>query len=301
MFWVNDFPSLLLGSLAAAVCGLWGNFLILRRQSLLGDAISHVVLPGIVVGFLVVGGAATATALQFATLIGALLAALAAVALIELIRRTGLIESGAAMGVVFTAMFAAGVLLLEQTDASKVHIDVEHALMGGLERVVWTAALSGPGSLAALADAPAEIWRIALVYLFSAILVVVFLKELRMVSFDPAFAEASGVPARWVGFAIAAMTALAAVAAFDAVGSILVIAMFVCPAATARVLTDRLARQIWLSQLVAIIGAVGGYMLAAFAAPALGLERGVSAAAMIAVTAGLIQAVAMIATAKRRQ
>ncbi len=290
----NDLPSLLLGALAASVCALWGNFLILRRQALLGDAISHVVLPGIVVGFIAVGAVSAAT-LQFATLLGALGAALLAVALIELVRRTGLIESGAAMGVVFTAMFAAGVLLLEQTDASSAHIDVEHALMGGLERAIWTAGFREGAlfDLAAWASLPAEIFRVAIVYLLSAALILVFYKELRMASFDPAFSDAVGAPARWIGFGVASMTAVAAVAAFDAVGSILVIAMFVCPAATARLLTDRLDRQIWISQGVALASALVGYWLAAFLAPALGLERGLSAAAMIAVTAGLAQVIAM--------
>ena len=289
MSWANDFPSLLLGVLSACVCALWGNFLILRRQALLGDAISHVVLPGIVLGALAVGFASP-VALQTATLVGALLAAFAAVGLIELIRRTGLIETGAAMGVVFTAMFAGGVLLLEQSGASSAHIDVEHALMGGLERVVW---LSGP--------LPAEIWRVALVYALSVGLTALFYKELRMASFDPAFADAVGVPARWIGFGIAVMTALSAVAAFDAVGSILVIAMFVCPAATARLLTDRLDAQIWISQGVAAAAAIIGYLIAGFVVPAAGLERGVSAAAMIAVTAALIQLAAMLRAAKVRR
>lgn len=299
---VNDFPSLLLGVLAATTCALWGNFLILRRQALLGDAISHVVLPGIVVGFVAVG-AVSAAELQVATLLGALGAALGAVALIELVRRTGLIEPGAAMGVVFTAMFAAGVLLLEQTDASSAHIDVEHALMGGLERAIWIAGYRD-GALfdaEAWASLPASIYRLALVYALSLGLIVAFFKELRMTSFDPAFADAAGVSARWVGFGVAAMTAIAAVAAFDAVGSILVIAMFVCPAATARLTTDRLDRQIWISQGAAVLAAILGYWLAAFAAPALGLERGLSAAAMIAVAAGLLQLVAMLWSVSRRR
>ncbi len=101
---------ILIGVLAAIACALPGNFLILRRQALIGDAISHVVLPGIVVAFLITGTITTA-----AMMVGAAGAAILAVVLIEAIRRLGRIEPGAAMGVVFTALFAGGVLLLEQS------------------------------------------------------------------------------------------------------------------------------------------------------------------------------------------
>lgn len=125
-------PPMLIGALAAVACALPGNFLVLRRQALIGDAISHLVLPGIVVAFLLTGATSAGP-----IMLGAAAAAVVAVALIEAIRRLGRIEPGAAMGVVFTAMFAAGVLLLEQSDTSQVHLDVEHALYGNLESLIW--------------------------------------------------------------------------------------------------------------------------------------------------------------------
>ena len=134
-------PPLLIGLFAAVACALPGNFLVLRKQSLIGDAISHVVLPGIVVAFLLTGRVAA-----WPMMLGAAAAALVAVVLIEAIRRLGRIEAGAAMGVVFTAMFAGGVLLLEQSDTSNVHLDVEHALYGNLESLIWLDA-TGWGSL----------------------------------------------------------------------------------------------------------------------------------------------------------
>jgi len=118
---------MLTGIFVAVACALPGNFLVLRRQALIGDAISHVVLPGIVVAFLLTGVVST-----WPMLLGAAGAALVAVLAIEGVRRLGKIESGAAMGVVFTAMFAGGVLLLEQSDTSNVHLDVEHALYGDI-------------------------------------------------------------------------------------------------------------------------------------------------------------------------
>ena len=123
---------ILIGVFASIACALPGNFLVLRKQALIGDAVSHVVLPGIVAAFLVTG-----TVASLPMLLGAAAAAIAAVLMIEAIKRLGRIEAGAAMGVTFTAMFAGGVLLLEQTDTSNVHLDVEHALMGNLESLVW--------------------------------------------------------------------------------------------------------------------------------------------------------------------
>ena len=122
-FVILSLTPLLIGVLAAIACALPGNFLVLRRQALIGDAISHVVLPGIVVAFLVTGTVST-----WPMLLGAAGAAIVAVVMIETVKRLGNIEPGAAMGVVFTALFAGGVLLLEQSDTSQVHLDVQHAL-----------------------------------------------------------------------------------------------------------------------------------------------------------------------------
>ncbi|MEK9661574.1 MAG: metal ABC transporter permease, partial [Alphaproteobacteria bacterium] len=162
---------LLIGTLAAVACALPGNFLLLRRQALIGDAISHVVLPGIVVAFLVTG-----TVAAWPMMLGAATAAIVAVMLIEAVRRLGQVEPGAAMGVVFTALFAAGVLLLEQTDTSGVHLDVEHALYGNLESLIWLDArgwtsLTDPAALAGL---PPQLPRIALVALLVTLFVGIY-------------------------------------------------------------------------------------------------------------------------------
>ncbi|MBA5779227.1 metal ABC transporter permease [Stappia sp. F7233] len=286
-----DFPSILLGSLAALGCGLLGNFLVLRRQSLMGDAISHVVLPGIVLGFLVTG-----TVDSLPMMLGAGVAALISVGLIELIRRLGRVEPGAAMGVVFTSMFAAGVLLLEQSGAGGVHLDVEHALYGNLESAVWLEA-TGFGDLLRpeiLADLPVSVTRLAVVNLAIVAFVALLYKELKLVSFDPLFADTLGISSRLVGTLLIVMVAVAAVAAFDAVGSILVIAMFICPAATARLMTDRLGTQLWISAGVAVASGILGYFAAALGPQLLGVDMSVSAAGMIAVVAGLFQTVAML-------
>jgi manganese/zinc/iron transport system permease protein len=282
---------ILIGTFAAIACALPGNFLILRRQALIGDAISHVVLPGIVVAFLVTGVVET-----MPMLIGAAGAALLAVILIEAVKRLGGIEPGAAMGVVFTTLFAAGVLLLEQSDTSKVHLDVEHALMGNLESLIWFSA-TGWGSLLdpkALAGLPPELGRMALVAALIAVLTLVFWRWLKIATFDEGFAQALGIPARRLGLGLVITAAIAAVAAFDAVGSIIVIAMFICPPAAARLMTNRLEHQIWWSVGFAVLSAVAGYVLAGYGPLWLGGQNAVSAAGMIAVVSGLILGLACL-------
>ncbi|WP_085817538.1 metal ABC transporter permease [Roseovarius halotolerans] len=278
-------PPILIGTLAAIACALPGNFLLLRRQALIGDAISHVVLPGIVLAFLVTG-----TVAAWPMMLGAGAAALVAVLMIETIRRLGRIEPGAAMGVVFTTMFAAGVLLLEQSDTSGVHLDVQHALYGNLESLIWLEA-TGWDSLwdvQALAALPPELPRIALTLLVVAVVMLLSWRPLVLSTFDEGFARTLGLPVRAIGVGLVSLAALAAVAAFDAVGSIIVIAMFICPPAAARLMTDRLGTQIWWSLGFATLSAVLGYVLAGYGPLWLGGTHALSAAGMIASVSGVI-------------
>ncbi|MGB7240925.1 MAG: metal ABC transporter permease [Sulfitobacter sp.] len=280
---------MLIGICVAVACALPGNFLVLRRQALIGDAISHVVLPGIVVAFLLTGAATT-----WPMLLGAAGAAVVAVIAIEVIRRVGRIEAGAAMGVVFTAMFAGGVLLLEQSDTSSVHLDVEHALFGNLESLIWLDATGWSSLLdpTALAGLPVELSRMALALLGVAGFVVIFWRPLKISTFDEGFAQTVGMRTGPLGLALVIVSAIAAVAAFDAVGSIIVIAMFICPPAAARLMTNQLEHQVAWSVLFAVIAAVLGYVIAGYGPIWLGAGDSVSAAGMIASVSGVILAIA---------
>lgn len=282
---------MLIGILASVACALPGNFLILRRQALIGDAISHVVLPGIVVAFLLTGVVAA-----LPMLLGAAGAAVLAVILIEAIKRLGRIEPGAAMGVTFTTLFAGGVLLLEQSDTSSVHLDVEHALMGNLESLVWLRATDWSSLMDpwALAGVPEELPRIAVVCFAVIVLTLVFWRWLKISTFDEGFAQALGLPVGMIGMGLVITAAIAAVAAFDAVGSIIVIAMFICPPAAARLMTNGLERQVLWSVLFAVVSAVGGYVLAGYGPLWLGGDDAVSAAGMIATVSGVILALACL-------
>jgi manganese/zinc/iron transport system permease protein len=289
---------LLIGVLAAVTCALPGNFLLLRRQALIGDAISHVVLPGIVVAFLLTG---TVAALPM--MAGAMGAALVSVVLIEAVRRTARIEAGAAMGVIFTTLFAAGVLLLEQSDTSGVHLDVEHALYGNLESLIWLDATGWASLLdpVALAGLPPELPRMAVAFCVVALAIRLMWRPLALATFDEGFAATLGLPVRALGLALVMLAALAAVAAFDAVGSIIVIAMFICPPAAARMMTNRLLAQVAWSIAFASIAAVLGYVLAGYGPLWFGYDSSVSAAGMIATISGLILGVTMVIGPRRHK
>ena len=268
-----------------------GSFLVLRRDSLLGDALSHAVLPGIIAGFAMTGARA-----GLPMLLGALAAALLAVVAISLVRRVARLESGAATGAVFTSFFALGLMLMEATGARSVDLDLDCVLFGQLESVVWLEA-QGFGSLldpAALAALPRQLFLLAAVALVLAGLVALLWRPLHLLCFDPDYAAAIGLPARGLELALNLMVAAAAVAAFEAVGSILVVAMLVCPAAAIRLLTDSYRAQVLGgAALGAALGALG-YALAGPLPAAFGQAFSLNAAGVIGTLGGLAVAGAML-------
>ena len=292
-----DLAPMLAALFAACACALLGNFLVLRRQSLMSDAISHAVLPGIVLAFILSGTRATAA--MFA---GAALAAAITIVLIGLVKRHARLESGAAMGVVFSIMFAAGVVLIEQSGARNVDLDADCVLYGQLEHILWLA----PKTLASLRepavwlDMPRQVTTLAATFVVCALAIGLFWKELKIASFDPQLATALGFSAGRIDMALMFLVGVVAVAAFESVGSILVIAMFICPAAAARVLTERLATQVWLSLAFAAVAALGGYVLAAFGPGWFGSSGSLVASGMIAVVSGVILAASVLARGRSR-
>ncbi len=277
--------------LAAVTCGLLGNFLVLRRLSLMGDAISHGVLPGLVIAFLL-----SSSRHPLAMFAGAAAAGVATVVLVELVKRFGRVEPGAAMGVVFSLMFALGVLLIERADVRHVDLDADCVLHGQLEMLWWPGA---PASLrevispATLEAVPRQVWTLLAACGLAAAFVTLLFKELRLAAFDPALATSLGFNASLLHLLLTVFVAMATVAAFEAVGSILVIAMLVCPAATARLLTDRLGPQLLVSVVAAIAAAVAGYAGATLVPAAIGGES-VNAAGSITVAGGLLLTAAVL-------
>ncbi|WP_022703075.1 metal ABC transporter permease [Pseudorhodobacter ferrugineus] len=290
-FVVLSLVPILIGVLAAVSCALPGNFLLLRRQAMMGDMMAHSVLPGLIMGFLLTGQVS-----GWVMFAGAGVAALISALMVEAVVRLARVDPGAAMGMTFTTMFASGVLLLELTGASGVHLDVEHALYGNLESLIWLDA-QGWSSLidpVALAGLPPELAQLGVVLAVLSVLMWVFWRPLVMASFDAGHAAVLGLPVGGISLGVVAATAMASVAAFTAVGSILTIAMLICPPATARLLTNRLGVQVFLSIGVAVLSAVIGYVMAGFGPEWLGLSGAVSAAGMIAVTSGILLALAAV-------
>ncbi|MCA3272039.1 MAG: metal ABC transporter permease [Roseomonas sp.] len=286
-----DLPALLAAILACGSCGLLGSFLLLRRDSLLGDALSHAVLPGIIAGFAITGARA-----GLPMLLGALAAALLAVLAISLVRRVAKLESGAATGAVFTSFFALGLMLIEATGARSVDLDLDCVLFGQLESVVWLEA-QGFGSLldpVALAALPRQLFLLAAVAVVLAALIALLWRPLHLLCFDPDYAAAIGLPARGLELALNLMVAAAAVAAFEAVGSILVVAMLVCPAAAIRLLTDSYRAQVLGGAVLgAALGALG-YALAGPLPAAFGQSFSLNAAGVIGTLGGVTVAGAML-------
>jgi manganese/zinc/iron transport system permease protein len=173
--------------------------------------------------------------------------------------------------------------------------------MGNLESLIWLDA-NGWASLVdplALAGLPPELGRIAVVALVISLLTWVFWRPLTLTTFDEGFARTLGLPASALGFGLVITAAVAAVAAFDAVGSIIVIAMFICPPAAARLMTDSLVRQVWWSVAFATLSAILGYVLAGYGPIWLGFADAVSAAGMVASVSGAILLLAALMGPRR--
>lgn len=283
MYALDLFP-LLAAVLAAMTCGLLGNFLVLRKQSLMGDAISHAVLPGLVVAFLVTSS--RSPMIMFA---GAAIAGAATVVLIELVKKLGRVEPGAAMGVVFSVLFAFGVLLIEKAAARHVDLDADCVLYGQLETLAEFGlpdTFAELWSLSTLEMVPRQVWMLAVMFTLAVLFVAFLFKELRIAAFDPGLATTQGIHAGVMHYALMIFVAAATVASFEAVGSILVIAMLVCPAATARLLTDRLGSQVACSLIAALACGVLGYFGATMVPLMLGSENSVNAAGSMTLVAG---------------
>jgi manganese/zinc/iron transport system permease protein len=292
-----DLVPLASAMLACLACGLLGNLLLLTRQSLLGDAVSHAVLPGIVLAFLVTGSRAAAPMLA-----GAVLAAFAAALLVGVLTRAARLPPQAAMGIVFSGFFALGVVLLETGVGRRVDLDLEHVLLGQVDTLVWPAATGWESLLdaTALAALPPEALLIGAVAVAVPLLFAALWKELRLLAFDPDFAAVTGFAPRALSLLLLAALAVACVAAFWVVGAILTLAALVVPAVVARLLTRSWRGQVLLSAAVALAMGSVGVLLAGAVPAALGLGWAVSGAGMVAVVGGALVLAARLAARETR-
>ncbi|WLR52748.1 metal ABC transporter permease [Bacillus tianshenii] len=256
------------GSLVGVTCGITGCFLILRKMAMLADAISHTVLLGIVLAFLVSQSLDGIYMLIGATAVGLLTAFF-----VQLLDSSG-VQSDAAIGVVFTSLFALGVILISMY-AGNVHLDVNHALMGEITFIPWDTLTYNDMNLG-----PKAVWMLGSVLIINVLLIVLFYKEFKICSFDPQMAAAIGIPVLLIHYMMMGMVSLTTVASFDSVGAILVVAMLIVPGATAYLLTDKLYLMLLLSAVTGVLSAVIGYYTATV--------FNVSIAGAMATIAGLI-------------
>ncbi len=225
-------PVALMAFFVAAACGLVGNYLLLRRMALMGDAISHSVLPGLVLAFLITKSRGTG-----AMFVGAVLAGVAATLIIEVIHKKTRVKQDAAIGIAFSTLFAIGVILTS-VFTSQVDLDAECVLYGDLTMAM----LDVPVNVAGLTLGPVALVRMAVVLVMVAGLIGAFYKELLVSSFDAGLAKSLGVNPTVMHYGLMIVLSVVVVSAFEAVGAILVIAMLILPGATASLLSTRLPR-----------------------------------------------------------
>jgi len=245
---MTDTWIVLAGALAGMSCALLGAFLVLRRMSMMGDAISHAVLPGLAIAF-----AITQSRHALPMAIGAVAAGLLTALLTQIFRDSGRMEEGASMGVVFTLMFALGLVLLQRV-AHDVDLDMECVLFGVVELVALA-----PG-VDALGGAPLPIMRLLILFVANMIGVAILYKEWKISSFDSALAEALGYSPKRLHYLLMVLVSVTTVFCFEIVGSILVIAMLIVPAACARLLSDRLLPTLALAVFLSIVFSVFGHL-----------------------------------------
>jgi len=247
-FWI-----ILTGSLVGAACALLGTFLVLRKMSLLGDAISHAVLPGIVIAFLLSGSRAAIPMFLGAAAVGIL-----TTILIELFRDKWKVQEDASIGIVFTSLFALGVVLIS-IYAGDVDLDQQCVLYGEIAYTPWDTLIMGGQSLG-----PRPVWILGFVLIVNILFVTLFYKELQISSFDPAMAFSVGINASVIHYLLMGAVSMTTVAAFESVGAILVVAMLIVPGASAYLWSDRLPRILGLAVGFGVLSAIGGYSLSSW-------------------------------------
>ena len=279
--WTENLPTtfwiVLMGFLITAACGMIGNYLILRRMALVGDAISHSVLPGLAIAFLLSHSLNT-----LPMFIGALGAGIVTTVLIELIHKKSRVKQDSAIGITFSTLFAIGVILISFGQMEAIHLDAECVLYGEIALVPLDLPVQtqlGPGALSVvekipllnsemflngnvLTIAPPSVIRMAVVTGITLLLILVFYKELLVTSFDSGLSSSLGINSTVVHYTLMGMLSVIIVSAFEAVGAILVIAMLILPGATASLLAHRLPPMFGITVIHAALSAGGGIHLA---------------------------------------
>lgn len=242
---------ILTGILVALACSLLGTFLVLRKMSMLADAISHAILPGLVAGYFVAQGPNL-----LAGFVGAAAAAVLTVSMVEALQKSGRVGNDAAIGIVFPAMFALGTVVVSRFFAN-VHLDADAILYGNLEFAALESLIIGNTNLG-----PQSLWVMSTLTLINFLFITLFYKELKLATFDGGLAAALGFSPLFIHYGLMTVVSITAVGAFTAVGAVLTVALMIVPAATAYLLTHRLPVMIGLACGLGAASAIGGFFLA---------------------------------------
>lgn len=243
--------TMLLAVVTAVACALPGTFVVLRRGSMLVDAIAHAVLPGIVVGYFF-----TRNFDSPILVIGSALAGLLVVLGAEWLSRTGLLTGDAPQGLIFPALFSGGVIMVSMNFAN-IHLDTHMVLAGDLNIAAFRHLIIGGVSVG-----PSYLYVMLGVLLINVIFLSVFYAKLKVTTFDSQFASSLGIPTGLLNTAFMFIVSVTVTAAFNASGAILVIALVVVPPATAYLLSTRLPVMLALTVVIAITGALAGFWIA---------------------------------------
>ncbi len=251
---MSSFYIILTGALVAMSCGILGCFLILRKMAMVGDAISHAVLPGIVLAFLWSGSRDSLT-----MLIGAGILGVVTTFLIEFFTNKGKLQSDASIGVTFTWLFALGVILISAY-TGQVDLDQECVLYGEIAYVPLDTITLASG----VDVGPSAIYLLGTVFLMVILFVSLSFNQLKITTFDPEFAISLGISATFWNYLLMTFVSFTTVASFESVGAILVVAFLIAPAATAYLITHNLKKMILYSCVFGILSSVGGHFLAIY-------------------------------------
>ncbi len=248
---MNDFWIIIEGSLVAVSCGLLGVYLILRKMAMVGDAISHAVLPGIVIAYLVAQSRSS-----FFTLLGAALFGLLTTFMIEIFYKKARIQSDASIGITFTWLFAIGVILVSAFSGN-VDLDQECVLYGDIAYVPFDILY-----LFSTDVGPAPVWLQGFNLLAILVLLRIGHRGFLITSFDPAFSSGLGIKTDTWHYVLMGAVSFTVVLSFNAVGAILVVAFLVVPPATAYLISKQVETMMAYTVLFGILSAVGGFYLA---------------------------------------
>jgi len=248
---IPELDILFIAITVAVSCVLPGVFLVLRGTALMSDAISHAILLGIVLGFLVVKDISSPF-----LIVGATIAGILTVSLTELLIQTNRIKKDAAIGLVFPVFFSLGVILICRM-AGDVHLDTDAVLLGELAFAPFNRFVVGGVEIG-----PKALWVMGGILTMNIAFITAFYKELKLSTFDEGLATTLRFSPILLHYGIMRITSITAVGAFDAVGSILVVALMITPPATAFLLTQSLPKMMGLSIVIGILSAVTGYGVA---------------------------------------